>query len=362
MIKIFLIIPSLNRGGAERVTSILANHLNKELFDVSLVLLEKKGSYLNDLKNQINIIDLKTKKVTKSIKPLIILINKKKPDLVFSTLGHLNLMLMLLKFVMPNKTKFIGREASIPSILNRKEKYPILFNLLYKLLYPKFDLIICQSKYMKKDLIKNYKIQENKIKVINNPLDFSNIIKKITSNYNPFNSNIKNIIAVGSLEEVKGYDLLIKAIAKIKQNDFKLSIIGEGSKKNELKELIKKLQLENKIELLGFKDNPYIYMKYADLGVLSSKFEGFPNTVLETLACKTPVVTFKCPGGVEEIIIENENGWFVENENIDELAKKIEKNLNNTLNKELIYESVYNRYNLNYIIKKYENTFMEILK
>lgn len=359
--KIFLIIPSLNRGGAERVTSILANNLDKKKFDINLILLEKRGSYLNDLNKNINIIDLKIKNVRKSVKPIISIIRKEKPNLVFSTLGHLNLMLMMFKFLMPKKTKFIGREASIPSILNKKEKYPKIFDFLYKILYPKFDKIICQSNYMKKDLVVNYKILSEKIEVINNPLDFQNIEKKIKLDKNPFNSNIKNIVAIGSLEEVKGYDILITSISKINRNDFKLSIIGSGSKEYALRELIKKLNLEKKIELLGFKENPYIYMKFADIGILSSKFEGFPNTVLETLACRTPVIAFKCPGGVEEIILDNINGWFVKQNDIEELANTIEKHLDTKLDKEKIYRSVYNKYNLKYIINKYETIFMETI-
>lgn len=361
MYKLFLIIPTLNRGGAERVTSILANNLDKDKFDIYLVLLEKKGSYLKDLKDNINLINLNTKSVKKSVKAIVTLIRKENPDLVFSTLGHLNLMLMMFKFFMPKNTKFIGREASIPSILNKKEKYPKIFDFLYKVFYPRFDTIICQSKYMKKDLINNYNIDEKQLKVINNPLDFLNIEKKLSSSSNPFNPNIKNLISVGSLEEVKGYDLLINAISKIKRNDFKLYIIGKGSKEKEINTLTKKLNLENKVELLGFKDNPYIYMKYADIGILSSRFEGFPNTVLETLSCKTPVIAFKCPGGVEEIIVEDTNGWFVNTEDINDLAKKINSKLDIKLDKELIYNSVYTRYNLSYIMNKYENTFLEIL-
>lgn len=362
MFKIFLIIPSLHRGGAEKVTSILANHLNKQEFNISLVLLEKRGSYLKDLNKEVNIIDLNIQNVRKAVSPIISLIKKEQPDLVFSTLGHLNLMLMMFKFLMPKKTKFIGREASIPSILNKKEKYPKIFNFLYKILYPKFDLIICQSQYMKRDLINNYSISKDKIQVINNPLDFSSIEKKTENKNNPFSMDTKNIIAVGSLEEVKGYDLLIKAIAKINRNDFKLSIIGEGSKKGELEKLIKNLDLENKVQLLGFKENPYLYMKYADIGILSSKFEGFPNTILETLSCKTPVIAFKCPGGVEEIILDNINGWFVQSENVNKLSETIEKHLDSKLSKSEIYESVYSRYNLEYIMNKYENSFLQTIQ
>lgn len=362
MNKIFFIIPNLHRGGTERVVSILSNAIDKNLFNIHLVLLQKRGSYLKDLKDDISVIDLNIPNVRKAIFPLISLINKEKPDLVFSALSHLNLMLMMCRFMMPKEIKFIGRESSIPSIMNQKEKYPKIFDFLYRIYYNKFDAIIAQSEYMKDDLINNYNIFENKINVINNPLDFQKIQKKIELSQNPFATGVKNIIAVGSLEEVKGYDFLIHAISKIKRKDFKLSIIGEGSKENNLKILIKKLQLEKNVELLGFRDNPYVYMKYADIGILSSRFEGFPNTVLETLACKTPVIAFKCPGGISEIILENINGWFVDPENIDKLAITIERNLDTKVDKKKIYQSTYERYNLEYIINKYEKIFIDTIK
>jgi len=363
MKKVFLIIPSLHRGGAERVVSILTNHLDRDIFDVTLVLLEKRGSYLKDLHDDVNIIDLKQSKVTQAIVPLIKLIRKEKPDLVFSTLGHLNLSLMISKIFMSKHTKFIAREASIPSILNQSEKYASLFNLLYKKLYPKFDKIICQSQYMLNDLQENFDIAANKTTVINNPVDFTKIEKRLSDSPGhellPYDK--KNIVVVGSLEPVKGYELLIKAFANIQKENLHLSIVGEGSLKHELYNLIKEKKLEEKVSLLGFQENPYLYMLKADITVLTSKLEGFPNTVLESMACGTPVVAFKCPGGIEEIIIEGDNGWFVEHNNIEALTKALEDHVDNTLNSLDIKQSVYNRYNLNYIINKYETLFQEVL-
>jgi len=363
MKKIFLIIPSLHRGGAERVVSILANHLSRDIFDVTLILLEKRGSYLKDLHDDINIIDLKQLKVSKAILPLIRLIKKEKPDLVFSTLGHLNLALIISRDFMPKNTKFIAREASIPSILNQSEKYPSLFNFLYKRFYPKFDKIICQSEYMLNDLKEYFGIEENKMVVINNPVDFDKIEKRLkdTNSSSLLSTDKKNIIAVGSLESVKGYDLLIKAFMKVKRDNICLSIIGEGSLKNEFQSFIFEQKLEDRITLLGFQENPYQYMAEADLTVLTSKLEGFPNTVLESMACGTPVVAFKCPGGIEEIIIEGQNGWFVEHNNVEALAIALEDHLDNKLDSLVIKQSVYDRYNLNYIIEKYETLFQGVL-
>ena len=199
--------------------------------------------------------------------------------------------------------------------------------------------------------------------VINNPIDFDKIEKRMneTPEISVLANNKKNIIAVGSLESVKGYDLLIKAFAKIERKDINLSIIGEGSLTNELQNLIYELKLENRVMLLGFQENPYLYMAEAELTVLTSKFEGFPNTVLESMACGTPVVAFNCPGGIEEIVIEGQNGWFVEHNNVVALATALEEHLDNNLDSSSIKKSVYDRYNLKYIIEKYETLFQGVL-
>ncbi len=361
MHKIFLIIPSLHRGGAERVVSIIANNLDHTLFDITLVLLEKRGSYLKDLRDNIKIVDLKQSRVSRSIGSLIKLINTHKPDIVFSTLGHLNLLLMMFKIFMPRDVRFVAREASIPSILNKNERYPTIFNALYKRLYPKFDRVVCQSRYMMQDLHDNFSIQKNLMRVINNPIDFDNIELKLSGQKSSLARDMKNIVAVGSLESVKGYDLLIEAIALSRRDDIRLFIIGEGSKQEELLALIDNLKLQSRVKLLGFKDNPYPYMRDADLMVLSSKFEGFPNTVLESMACGTAVVAFKSPGGIEEIVIEAENGWFVEPYSVSKLRDAIDLHVDHQIDADQIRASVFQRYNLEFIIKEYETMFEEVL-
>ena len=169
-------------------------------------------------------------------------------------------------------------------------------------------------------------------------------------------------MAVGSLEPIKQFDKLIIHFSRIKNEDIKLFIIGEGSQESNLMQLIKDLKLENKVYLLGFQKNPYKYMKLADLMVLTSQFEGFPNVVLESMACGTPVLAFKCPGGIEEIIIEGKNGWFVEHNNFERLINLIPECINNELDEKVIKKTIYQRYDLRYIMKKYNNLFIRIRK
>ena len=106
-------------------------------------------------------------------------------------------------------------------------------------------------------------------------------------------------------------------------------ILGDGTEKEYLKNVILELGLSEFVKILGFVQNPYVYMKHAMFGVLSSKEEGFPMVILETLACGTPMITFNCKSGPSEIIKHKENGLLVKDQDFNELSKAIEIMANN---------------------------------
>lgn len=361
-IQILFIVPSMNGGGAEKVISTLLQYMNADLFQISLVLLVKEGVFLKDIPSHVSLIDLNVKRVRYALGKIIKVIIKTKPDIVFSTLGHLNLaismLIPLLKIRMKKKIIYIARESNTVSVINQQEKYTIIMNLLYKYYYSHFDYIIAQAEYMKNDLIENYNLDKNKIQVIYNPVDIEKInvlANKVRTNV--FASNKINLLAVGRLSYQKGFDILLKALIYLDERFF-LTILGTGNEYENLKEQIIFANLEHKVCLKGFEDNPYPYMKQADILILSSRFEGFPNVVLESNACNTPVIAFNCPGGIEEIIISSENGWLVECGNYKELAKTL-----NTIefSRQYDIENI-KRFDIHYIIQQYEEFFIKILE
>ncbi|MEG0697636.1 MAG: glycosyltransferase, partial [Algoriella sp.] len=330
MKTILFIFPDLNQGGAERVITTLCNELDRTKFCLKLVLFKKEGYYLNHLKDDVEIIELNISRIRYSIFKIIPLINKLKPDIVFTGWGEISAFLSpLIPFF--SKTKFVTRETNVVSKhVTRKE---ILF--FYRF-YNNFHQIIAQSDDMKNDLIDNFKIHSSKIIKINNPVDFEMINRLKEENIEQGNNtSYKNIVSIGNLSQRKGFDLLLNVFSYLKNEPIKLTIFGDGPDKEQL--LIQKndLQLDN-VSFFGKVNNPFPFVKQADLFILSSRYEGFPNVLLEAGACGTYSLANNAPGGINEIIQEGVNGEIYDINDTEGFASRIKQILNKSYQKEQI--------------------------
>ena len=318
-------MPSAHCGGAEKVFLNLLQHLPRDSYNPCLVLIENEGTLVDKIPRDVHFIPLTRKRVSRSLGLLLRTIRSINPDIVISSIFHLNIALLMLKFFFPSKTKVFVRESNLPSILLHREKYTYLFKLLIRFYYPKSDSVICLGEEMKKDLIDHFHVPSQKITNIGNPVDLVQVQRLSKAHQNPFDRSKFNFLAVGSLTPQKGFDILIDAVALIsKQNlNIHLSIVGDGYLRNSLTDLIREKGLSQFISLCGFKGNPYPYFYYADRFILSSRYEGLPNAVLESLAVGTPVIAFDNPGCVRDIITKKEQGVLVYPCTAENLARKM---------------------------------------
>ena len=348
-LRIVFIIPSLHTGGSERVMLHLVRHLDRNKFDLILLVLKQEGGMLRFVPDDIQVVYFHFTRTVYSVFSILLAVRKYRPDILFSTLGHVNLLVALLKPFLPKKCFLIARESSIVSIRNRDERYPKVFDFLFKSVYKRFHRIICQSEYMKNDLILNFAIPENQITVINNPVDFTLMPSPVE------NTGMPLFISVGQLRPEKGYERIIKALAHCKL-EFRYNIIGGGNQ-DKIQNVINECKLEHKTVLLGASANPFDAMASADCLLLGSYYEGFPNVILEANACGVPVIAFRAPGGHNEIIQQGVNGWFVDSP--EQLCELLRRKVYRSIDKEKIIKMTRERFDLPKIIGQYEATLLE---
>ncbi|HEY7867089.1 MAG TPA: glycosyltransferase, partial [Psychromonas sp.] len=335
----------------------------REKFVVHLCLFKKKGSLLDELSEDVIIHDLHATRVITSAHKLIYLILRLKPAVVFTSITHVNLLLSmlipLLKIGLKN-TLFITREVNIPSIRAEYMRKSKQMDYFYKRLIRNYDYIIAQSEFMRNDILNHYNVNENQLKIVNNPIDVKAINNKLKiidlQSHGFFKADKINILTTGVLRKQKGFDILLRVMPLL-DNRYHLNILGEGEERTLLEKLIKELKIADKVTLLGFKNNPYIYMERADIVALGSRYEGFPNVVLEANTCGKFVVAFECPGVGDEIIENEINGFLVPGEDVKAFAGAIEKYSNMKHDKEIIRATT-NRYEVGNIVRHYENIFL----
>ncbi len=338
--KLFILIPSLEKGGIERSMSRLSRGLLDRGWDVSIIsekpseesisyfdervkLLSLGSSFIDQNSNIIfsifkNILYyFKIKKFIKKHSPDVLLAVKNIPVSI------------ILKINLKNKFKLIIREAVDPkysSITQRSLFSRFLINNIKSFLYPKADNIIAISEGVKQSLIKNFKLDSSKIRTIYNPSADEKILSLAQEDIDSdLLSDKPLIISVGRLTKQKDHITLLKAFNKIYPKiNCNLYIVGEGSERDNLEKFIRNNNIGDRVKLLGYQNNPWKFMSKSELFILSSIWEGFGNVIVESMLIGIPVISSDCPSGPREILNDGVNGKLFKVGDYSHLAKTIE--------------------------------------
>ena len=375
--KISLLLYSLAPGGAERQVSILLRYL-QEKFDITLVLMNDTIFY--DIPDKTKVVYLERSDPSESgIKKFFKLpilgwkyknfLRNNHFDVSLSFMSRPNYINIFAKLFGSGAKTIISERSMFSHQYSYKNLQSFANNQLVKL-YNFADMIITNSFGNRDDLEKTYEIHA-KMDTIYNAIDLTKIMEFKKENVD-IEKRRFTFITVGRLDEGKNHLLLIEAVKNI---DADLWIIGEGVLRERLQKKIDELGIGDKVKLLGRQNNPYKFLSACDCFVFSSNHEGFPNVILEALACDLPVISTDCKSGPREILAPNsdqsyqtkkielaEFGVLVPVGNIVEMRKAMEDIMQNDEMREKYKKVSVQRakdFDVKHILKKWEELLDE---
>ena len=309
--RIGILINSLSAGGAERVVTYLLNYCIDNNIEVHLFLMNTTKKY--NLPDGLNMHFIEKARNDESgiLKALKIpylafkyarLVKRLGITHSLSFLTRSNFVNIMSRKFTTYKYKIITNERAFPSQQYSYGGLDSTFNkFLISKLYKKSDLLLGNSNGNVNDLKENFDMPADKTQVVHNPIDLDKI-ENISALGSFFDNSNFNLITIGRLDTGKNHLMLIKALHKISNPGVKLYIFGEGYMREKIEALIAELKMENRVILMGYESNPFKYLKAADLFIFGSNHEGFPNVLLEAMACDLPILTTNCQSGPNEIM------------------------------------------------------------
>jgi glycosyltransferase involved in cell wall biosynthesis len=321
-VKLLVFIASLQCGGAERVSVTLCNHWAKRGWDVTLATFDDgTDPPFFPLAPGVRHLTLGLQRRSTGIVHSVInnlrrvprlrsLVAEERPECILSFIDGTNVLVLL-----------AARGTGIPVVVSERvdpsqHSIPLPWRILRHMTYPSARAIAVQTRSIEARFPASWR---GRIVVIPNP------VPEVPPNSEEAPRAAaarRSIVGLGRLERQKGFDLLIRAFASIATTrpEWDLTILGDGRERGALAAEISRLGLSGRIALPGREPDALGALRRADLFVLSSRYEGFPNALCEAMACGLPVIAFDCPSGPADIVRDGVDGLLVPAENVTALA------------------------------------------
>jgi glycosyltransferase involved in cell wall biosynthesis len=369
--RLLIFIYSMSGGGAERVTANLANHWATKGWDITVVTLSPRSSDFYELHPAIKRIALELASESSGVlaglwqnkhrvSALRLVLRQIQPDIALGMMTTANVLLALAAWKL-STVGTIGAERNYPPQLPLGYLWEKLRHYTYRLL----NVVTAQTVEGKR-WIENH-THAQKVKVVPNAVTWP--LPGQEPRISPsalHHSERKLLLSVGRLQAQKGFDWLIEAFSNLtdKHSDWDLVILGEGSLSATLEKQVKDLHLEHRIYLHGRAGNMGEWYESADLYVMSSRFEGFPNTLAEAMAYGLAAVSFDCDTGPRDIIRHELDGLLVPPGNVPELTVALDRLMSDDLTRQRFAEravEVRESFSMERIAGMLEKLFEEIL-
>ncbi|MDO8774506.1 MAG: glycosyltransferase [Burkholderiaceae bacterium] len=340
--SILILLPDLCGGGAERLHVNLANYWHSQGVKVEFALMNKTGDLLKLLPADVGVFDLAANRIRQVVFPLARHLRKSRPDYIIAAMWPLTSIAVVAWCLAGRPGRLFLSDHNQLSISCAQElKTPLwLLRSVTRLTYPLATGLIAVSEGVKQDLCRLGGLDDSMVRVIYNPTATGVSPHRESSRTREalWGSGFdRHILSVGTLKAQKDHANLITAFSKLPLSlNAKLTILGEGALHAELSALIEKLGLQDRVAMPGFMVDPYPWFRSADLFVLSSRWEGFGNVIVEALECGVPVVSTDCQSGPAEILENGRYGKLVPVQDPSSLATAMIESLTKPVNREAL--------------------------
>jgi glycosyltransferase involved in cell wall biosynthesis len=319
-------LPDLDAGGAQRTIINLVGALPEDEIDAVLIAGRGDGAAHAWLDPDIRFIDLGCKRLRQAFFALRALLARERPDMLFSTVADANVVAALAAHGVRPRPGLILRETNSH---RARDDLGLVRKIAIGWAYRTADAVVALSAGVGRELVADYGLDPAKVITIHNPIDvdaWAARARAAQSGPAPWTEagGAPVLLGAGRLIRQKGFDLLLRALARCKGEGRRahLVILGEGPERAALTALAAELGLS--VSLPGYVPDPAPYYAHADLFVLSSRWEGFGHVIVEAMASGLPVIAFDCAYGPADILGEGEGGVLVPPENIAALAVTID--------------------------------------
>ncbi|MGH7305081.1 MAG: glycosyltransferase [Candidatus Rokuibacteriota bacterium] len=343
--RVLFLLATLDGGGAERTALTLVPHLQARGLDARIGLLARHGA----LDGEIDPSRVVLARVAPgwmsyapspgpgrllaglSLVPLqqLDLIRQFRPHVVVSCTAAMNLAALLsTRAYGRRRVAWILREGNntratleddTPGRLGRAARW-----WATRVVYRAPDRVLTISNGVADGLARDFGVPRERVWVLHNPVEVSRI-SRLAQEVDGMRFPPRFIVACGRLHRQKGFDLLLRAFASLRDADLALAILGEGPERGHLQALARELGIDAQLVMPGFVRNPWAWIAHASAFVLSSRWEGFGSILVEAMACGTPVVAADCQYGPREILHDGEAGLLARVDDTDSLATAIHR-------------------------------------
>lgn len=352
--KICLFTASLNRGGAERVFVNLANHWIAKGHSVDFVVMSAGGGFIAELSSEVNLINLSEGRCwlparLDFIRLFVRYLREQSPDKVFATLTYVTITALWAAWFAHFKGQLVVRQANSLANQSSQSMGVCLWNQIgYHVAYRRADIILVNSKNSEREVTEQFPALKCKLRLVYNPVVVPTVVERKPPSDKPI------LLTSGRFAKQKDYPALLRAFKKVREKiDGTLIILGDGPERGNIEKEIEELGIAEFVSLKGSVADPAVYYKQADLFVLTSRWEGFPNVLVEALSYGIPVVVTDSLGASREIVGPILPLNVVEVGDIAQIANRICETLNELPDSSVLVQSVNDRFELSVIAEQY---------